>query len=679
MRKFRSWVDPSTYRPLVLLVVISLGVFLMPLALDIAYALYFALPFWFRKSLGHGIFLTMIAAGLWRLWQVRPGDRWPIDPERNESRANSAASRWIPWALRLGVVSLVVPIMQNPDGFGFADWDFSLDKFEALRRTILVWGQFPWWNPWSRGGFPLAAEPQIGPIWMATPFVLTLGTTVGLRLSSILCLLIAVEGTYRLAWLWFREPWATAATALIYGLNGAVIIQLAMGYVMPMSYCTLPWLAYFAIQIGRRFSDGIWLGFWMGFVVMTGLQYLSLYAVPITAMTWIRALRVQPPQRRVALVLHTMAAVGVFLLVCGWRLSTVFLVLLDDKRERVTYWDETPLTALHYLLFRPRPGWIDDFTPTLIATFSELTCYVGPVVLLLAAVSLAFGWRWWHTLTLVCFWLAMGSLTWYHPSYWLLDWPFFRSAHVVTRWRFPALLGLAFAAGSVLARWRASPHLAFRALAVSLVGVIAVDFLVLGHQQCPLAFSIRPKPEMFPGPPVPDIVNVLEGMGYPSAMRGYGLIRGHEPMLSYYRNAPTLRRAREDPDYRGEAWTENGTIRPVFWSPNRLVFQVEPGQTVHINQNPGSWWWVNGRPAFPGRRCAELMVPFTVVADAQGRVVLEIHPRGLAFGIGLHFAGASLVALAWLCRSRLGRSDHLPGDDRQGLEKTSPETGVMLR
>ena len=137
-----------------------------------------------------------------------------------------------------------------------------LDKFEAARRTILIWGQFPWWNPWSRGGFPLAAEPQIGAISMATPLVLTMGTSIGLRLSAILCLLIGVEGTYRLAWLWFREPWAAAATALIYGLNGAVIISTALGYVQAMSYCSLPWLAFFAYRIGWRFSDGVWLGFW---------------------------------------------------------------------------------------------------------------------------------------------------------------------------------------------------------------------------------------------------------------------------------------------------------------------------------------------------------------------------------------------------------------------------------
>jgi hypothetical protein len=654
LQYLRPWVDTSSYRPLIALVIVSLGVLLGPLAFDVCHAIFFQLPWSYRKALGNGLFLALGGLGLRRLWRVKPTDAWPSSSSLDDPARQSVAVRFLPWVLRLSVLSLAYTIMRNPDGLGKADWDFVLDKFEAARRTMLIWGQFPWWNPWSRGGFPLAAEPQIGAISMATPLVLSLGSSIGLRYSAILCLLIGVEGTYRLAWLWFREPCAAAATALIYGLNGAVIISTALGYVQAMSYCSLPWLAFFAYRIGWGFSDGVWLGFWLAFAVLNGIQYLTFYAGTLMAMICARAFRVMPSERRVPSLVHAMAAIGIFFLLSGWRLSTVFLVLTDDKRERVTSWDESPLSMLHYLLFRPWPGWNLELTAAAGSVFGELSCYVGPIVLLLALASLAFGWRWWHTLAFVCFWLAIGSIRWYHPSYWLAGWPVVGSAHVVTRWRFLAILGLAFAAGSVLARWRASGRSLLRALAVILVCIITVDFVVLGHQQFPLAFSVRPDPKLFPGPPVREIVNVGDGMGYPCAMRGYGVIRGYEPMLSYYRNAPTLRLAREDPRYRGEAWTESGTVRPVFWSPNRLVFQVEPGQAVHVNQNPSSWWWVNGRPAFPGLRCAELTVPFVVTADIRGRLELQIHPRGLAFGVGLHILGAVLVALAWTLRSRPG-------------------------
>ena len=308
--------------------------------------------------MGQGFLLALLGFGFRRLWHVGPTDQWPSVLSPTDRGAESAAERWVPWALRLAVITLAFPLMRNSDGLGFADWDFVLDKFEALRRTILIWGQFPWWNPWSRGGFPLAAEPQIGALSIATPLVITLGTSMGLQLSAVLCLLISVEGAYRLAHLWFREPWAAAATSLIYGLNGAVIISTSLGYILPMSYCSVPWLAYYAYRIGRRFSDGLSLGFWLAFGVMNGIQYSNLYAGPLTAMIWVRAFRVQPPGRRSALLLHTMAALGLFLLLCGWRLSTVLLVLLDDRRERVTYWDETPFTMLHYLLTRP-PAELD--------------------------------------------------------------------------------------------------------------------------------------------------------------------------------------------------------------------------------------------------------------------------------------------------------------------------------
>ena len=57
-------------------------------------------------------------------------------------------------------------------------------------------------------------------------------------------------------------------------------------------------------------------------------------------------------------------------------------------------------------------------------------------------------------------------------------------------------------------------------------------------------------------------------------------------------------------------------------------------------------------PRVPGPPLRELTVPFIVTADERGRIELQIHPRGLAFGIGLHFLGAFLVALAWVLRPR---------------------------
>ncbi len=645
-RVLRPWLDTRTYRPLLLLSLVGLGAYLGPPLYDTGVALYFSIPAGIRWAFGEGVFLLIIATGLMRLATVKPADRWPIPPSGQAMEPAVEGSWWVPWALRLAVASLIFPIMRHPDGLGFADWDFVLDKFEALRRTILIWGQFPWWNPWCRGGFPLAAEPQIGAVSIATPLVLALGTATGLRIAAIVYLMIAVEGAYRLALLWLREPWAAAAAALVYGLNGAIIVDTAQGYVTAMSYYIVPWLAYHAFRIGDRFRDGLALGFWLAFAVLNGIHYLSLYGGLLMVAIGMRALRVLPPRERARAVNHTVAGIGVFLALSGWRLATVYPVVCDDRREPMTLWNESLGSALSHLLERPVPDWHITLAGWNFAVYAGLVSYVGLPIVLLALVSLFWGWRWWHTLTLVAGWLAIGSIRWYHASYWLSYWPLFSSAHVVTRWRYVALLGIGLAAGTTLARWRRSGDRRTRVFAAFLTLMVAVDFIALAYQQFPVAFSIRPDAEFFPGPPVASIVNVPDGLGYPCTLRGYGVIRGYEPMLSYRRDAATLRKARDDPEYRGEAWTKGGPVEPACWSPNQLVFQVAPGQEVFVNQNPGSWWRANGKPAFEGRRCAELMVPFAVRADATGRLELEIHPVGLRAGVVLHFVGLTLAVAA---------------------------------
>jgi hypothetical protein len=662
------WLDPKSRRPLILLVVVSFGILLTPLALDVASALFFKLPRGFLWGLGQAVLIGILGCGVWRLGTVHATDAWPNLAPPSDSGRRSRAEIALPWALRLAIGSLLFLILTNPDGIGFADWDFALEKFEAVRRSILDWGEFPWWDPWCRGGFPLAAEPQVGAVSIATPLVLGFGTPIGLRLSAILCIGIAVEGAYRLSFLWFREPWGAAASALIYGLNGGVSVDTAWGYFIAMSYCSLPWLVYHSFRIGQRLADGLWLGFWTAFMVMNGIQYLSLYASVLASAAWLRALRVQPPGRRVELLMHTMAAIGAFLVLSGWRFLTVVLVILDDKRGQGSFWDESPLALFHVLLTRPRPDWPTVIPTQHLATYIETTCYVGPIVVLLALGSLVRGWRWWHTLTILCTWLALGSVQWYQPSSWLRDWPLFASTHVVTRWRFVTALGLGMAAGSVLARWRHSGSRTARILAVVLCVGIATDLIALASQQLPLAFSLKPESLMFPGPTVPDIVNVRQGLGFPCLLRGYGIIEGYEPMLSgYRRDAPSLRRARDDPGYRGEAWTASGTVQPTFWSPNRIEFHVAPGEAVEVNQNPGSWWWVNGKQAFPGTRCAEALRPFIATADDGGQVVLEIRPRGLSLGLILHLVGAVLVVTSGMAcryRARLTEDRAAPAEDR---------------
>ncbi|WZP00461.1 hypothetical protein EP7_002105 [Isosphaeraceae bacterium EP7] len=624
-----------------------------------------AIPWWFKKGCGWAVFIAALALLARRLWTVRAGDTWPEPPA---PRPVGPAARWLPWALRLATLSLAWPLLKDPANLGFGDWDYFLEKFEAIRRTILVYGEFPWWDPWCRGGVPLAAGPQVGLVSIATPLVLAFGTSVGLRLAAVLMLLIAAEGARRLADRLFGDPWASALAALVYALNGGLQVDTVAGYFISMSYAAIPWLIDAVFRLERSRRAGLALGAWGAFVVLGGIQYPSIHGVLIAALVWARAVCVLDGPRRRKLLAHSAIAMGVALALSGWRIGTLASVMRDFPRKIPPGGDETLSGLLGHLLNRPAQALLRG-PEALPPYFWESTCYVGPAVLIAAAISLAGGWKWWHTLMLGCGWLAAGGSRWYLPSYWLGHWPVFSTMHAVGRWRFAAMLGLGLAAASAVARWRSSGG-RWRTAATILVLVVAADLLALGNQTLHLAFSIKPVASAFPGAPSPGLISIGEWPGFPAILVNRAVVQGYEPLLGYDRHAPTARTWQGLPGYHGEFSVGGRPVEPEFWSPNRVVLRVEPGATVVINQNPGSWWSINGRPADASLRCVEMTRPFEAAADAQGRLVLEIRPRGLAVGYGLHALGFGLI-LAGLFAS--GR----PGDAPGGRSRAGPVDSAL--
>ena len=263
--------------------------------------------------------------------------------------------------------------------------------------------------------------------------------------------------------MWFGEPVAAAAAGLIYGMNGAVLSQAALGYHLTMSYCSFSWMLYYTFRLDRRRSDGAWLGFWLAFNVLNGINYYSVYAVVIVAIVWLRGIRARAGAARLRFVVHTVLAFSVLLALAGWRLATTGLVYLDFPRPFYKRFELGPWSILMCLITRPKA---EDLVAMRITEYQDLLWYIGPVALALAVISLGRGWRWWHTLIAGCIWLAAGSYRWYHPSAWLSYLPIFESMHVVARWRVMAMLGFALAAADVLARWRRSGSTALRQFAL---------------------------------------------------------------------------------------------------------------------------------------------------------------------------------------------------------------------
>ena len=62
-----------------------------------------------------------------------------------------------------GVLSVIVclPLFDQPDALGSSDWDQHLFYYGAVLKSVVEYGQLPFWNPWYCGGNVLWQNPQI--------------------------------------------------------------------------------------------------------------------------------------------------------------------------------------------------------------------------------------------------------------------------------------------------------------------------------------------------------------------------------------------------------------------------------------------------------------------------------------------------------------------------------------
>lgn len=123
-------------------------------------------------------------------------------------------------------------------------WD-NLSAFFAYKYTAVSWwnsGHIPFWDPYQNLGYPMHANPQ-GYVWYPISWLSKWGgyTVYDLNLETVLHLLLATWGAYRVAFHHTSSKVSSLLGALAYGLSGfAVGTSHMIGFTIGLAW--LPWL-----------------------------------------------------------------------------------------------------------------------------------------------------------------------------------------------------------------------------------------------------------------------------------------------------------------------------------------------------------------------------------------------------------------------------------------------------
>ena len=292
-------------------------------------------------------------------------------------------------ALRLAFFTLVVvglapEVLSEPNELiDFHDEFFFWSHEEAARRTILEYGEIPYWNPYLCGGVVGVANPQ--DTSLAPDFVLRLafGTAPGRHLTVLLFFVLAMEGLYVLARRHGATRLGAVVGAIVFGVSGRLQNAFEHGHLNLLLFALVPWVLLFFERGMKERRFAVAGGFVVAWMILCGGTYTTPYTVQLLLLASVywsfRIELVKEPMTRglsgwspwIALSLMGVVAFGL----SAVRLLPMVDVVLGIPRELLGRQVETPGRVVSALFEVSGPGYQGD-------------AYVGIPIGVLAALAL---------------------------------------------------------------------------------------------------------------------------------------------------------------------------------------------------------------------------------------------------------------------------------------------------
>ncbi len=566
--------------------------------------------------------------------------------------------------LALPILAFSAGLVASGDKIIPGDTDYYFQTYEAFRRSILEFGQFPFWNPWMDGGIPLFANIQFGLISLQSPFILLFGSVIGMKIAIVLYQLVGFFGFRKL----FRDGFKTDAVrsillAYIPIFGSFFVLRTIAGHFTFLLIAFVPWLIYFFIGRDKKYS-WLWFALIYSFMIWSTPHYTTIMSLMVVGVWFLyevinRLITARRSQAWKEFLEKTkkdlfffMKAGGLILVFCAYRLFFVVQYLKDFPRLESA--KDEPFTGLYQGLYsiwgpdqyRSPPllpsnyGWVETATYIGIGTLVCLLLVAGvygasrfirkhkdaaqklfayPVFLLGALFSTFFV-------------LGMGNFGELSPYRLLNHLPVFDSMRVPTRW----LLWSALFALFILAVYKGAK---FKKAINIILFLTVIELFMTGSHIMGKAFFVRidqyrspqaafnqvylyriPRPAYLPDKNFQTVYWYDENLTE-TTRNNLGQVIAGDSLVDTRIPGSTIRCGSNQINCRFTS--EN--VKMTYWSPNKIVLERTAPGSVNINMNPGRGWKVNGKYIFAGYKVTDPHGEF-IIDDPAQTITLEYAP-----------------------------------------------------
>ena len=374
-----------------------------------------------------------------------------------------------------GLLSILfcLPLFDQPNALGANDWDQHLFYYGAVLKSVVEYGQLPFWNPWYCGGNVLWQNPQIAILSPVYPLTAVMSLQMAMKVNIVLHYWIGFAGMHvlltRVIGLTFLP--AVVYLATLVTASGAPAIHLRVGHSVFLPGFYLPLQLYFFF---RAFRTGAWRDIFLAAATLAlmvfngGTHILPMSFAALGTFSGVAAIAKRDWRPLLIVAAFTVAGLAysapkllpVGLFVSGERFW--------DTRNPTGHPDRVTLDILRqtYLVPTQQAG---GRLPQQRHGWHEYGNYIGPAGVLVAAIGLlwAFGRRRpadrWFGLslaltTVMLFALSLGEFSRFAPAALATHLPLFSSFRIPSRYTIPFIQFAALTVAWASAAWLSGPR-----------------------------------------------------------------------------------------------------------------------------------------------------------------------------------------------------------------------------
>src|SRR3989344_750638 len=583
---------------------------------------------------------------------------------------------------------LFAVILKNPFKLGIQDWDLNYAYAFANNISILKYRQIPLWNPYHCGGITQIGN-AVNLLW--TPLyipVLTFGPVLGYKIQFIIYILIGFISAFHLGKYFRISAYSSILISLVYVLSGLFFAPYSTGMPVFLPLMLLPLVCLFlykAINSVDYFKPAILTGLIISLIFLSGFHYilhLLIFIFLIAIIKFVSSKNLNSFKIFLIIIL-TFCAISALKI-----LPTLEMILRHPRYITEEISGYSLLSFLKSLLWP-----IQELTSfnnwgvadrNLLKGFSynidENSIYIGAIPFTLFILGVIKKVKKHKDLTVLLFlliWLSFG-LNVNLSIYGLLrEMPLLNMMRIAQRFRYYLMIPLILFIGmgmDQLLKWvqhsfavKSSQLKIFATMVIFFVGI---ELLIFDQRILKMAFN-------FPLPRVVETENFRQKAekqyydknGFQKSLTNFTSFSAEFPYISggwvsinCYEPQPVNISAisYNHPSYRGEYYLleNNGKINREFWSPNKLIFnlQLKKDDFLIINQNYDPGWKVkiNSKNSSIINKDGLLSVKIP-----KGRFLITLYYLPAFFIIGFIL---SLISFLLICRFLLQ-----PNDQNHGL------------